>query len=862
MKKMNYLFWVLFFCFQFPISVLSASNVIESPAKKQMIVNRNQNVLPDYAAKKEALDEMKAVREMIMRSNNHTFKAIALQQLNEQMRNILSENKAETFTQPVPPIQNKQKTRFSGNSFRDKNALQRQTVRKFSSTGQERNKVPVESAMKYRLDSMIVYTKNGLEWLPSEMQKYGYNDNSKVTSNSFLVYNMSGGWNNNERNLIAYNESGQITMDLSQHWNVELARWVDNYKILSEYDKNGNLLKTEAYSEQFNEQVGAYVIVGQWKNEYGYDDNNNQNMYIFYNWDDQIAAWIPISKNEYRFENGFEMMFSGYMWSREENKWIGHWKFEHTSVPGLPILNTTYFHWDYVKDQWNISEKTEFVLSSDNSGTVVTETRWTSHFETGDTIFTAKSTYTKPFGQIKEDLYASFGSIINYQWDTQNENWMFSSKTYNTFDSFGNITQRNDSIWRFTGIAYEWIIDLTIDANVNASGKISDYQVSNWHFDGLSNYIYEKFQYLNTYNDKLELIAQVQQGWDSDGLVWKNRNRIEYRYNDAGQTIEQIWYDSYDPQTLQWTPNRKIEMAVNWNGTEALHANYEWDLLKRQWKLMYKYENYMDAYGEVVLESNIKWNDILNKEIIHYRSEKTFDEHRNLTMESVIQNTTYWEGMEYKIHYDGHKTINIFDTIGRLFTIVKYNYVDGNFVVYKKYEYAYYAHVINALDSEIEYVWEDGWVKTKKSELISNLNVTRNELILPFNDAENSSEVMMYFNYKAMQMIEYRWSLENGVWVENVKTDLFYTQSDFSSLEEISPIEVSVYPNPVSDFISVRLSESSTAAFRLYDMQGRILHESQVNSNSKIDMSKFNKGVYFYRIIMDKETISGKLLKK
>lgn len=57
-----------------------------------------------------------------------------------------------------------------------------------------------------------------------------------------------------------------------------------------------------------------------------------------------------------------------------------------------------------------------------------------------------------------------------------------------------------------------------------------------------------------------------------------------------------------------------------------------------------------------------------------------------------------------------------------------------------------------------------------------------------------------------------------------------------------------VYPNPVSDFISLifRESDLSNLGFQLVDLNGKWLEENMVLSNeTKINMSDFAKGTYF-----------------
>jgi hypothetical protein len=484
---------------------------------------------------------------------------------------------------------------------------------------------------------------------------------------------------------------------------------------------------------------------------------------------------------------------------------------------------------------------------------------------TGQLVNAGQTVYSNPNGEIQEDLYESFRSIINYEWDLVNSEWVFDDKTNNTFDSFGNITLRLDSVWRNTGEKNEWLIEFSNEANVNASGKISDYVLTNWKYNGDTNFIYEKTKFLNTYNDKLELIAQTREIWDFEYQVWVKSAKVEFAYDAEGREVLHTIYDSFNPSTSQWNPIRKMEWAYNADGSQALYATYDWIPPLMSWRLSYKYEYVIDDQGVILLESVTQWNSNLAAEIIQYKDEKTFDDQRNLTMESYIQTNIYWEGSQQYVYTEGEKIEYAYDTSNRLVSLTEYEYFQDVFVPEEKYEYTYDTTYPSALDFEILYKWNDGWLKDRKGVLTNDFNVTRSDLILPFGDDDGSREVSMYFNYMATQMLEYKWVEDNdsGDWVEDFKANLFFSQSEFSAVDKVNESIVSVYPNPVSDYLQVRLNENSGVAnFKLFDIQGKMLYQVPVHNQLTVDLSRYQNGLYFYQLTMDNETVSGKLWKK
>lgn len=865
MKKNYYLLMFLLLSLILPLTGKSSSVIV--PADKNVDkVTMNQQVLPDYETHKETLSQLKKVREMIMRSDNAKFKTKALKQMKEQIDELLFNQKSDADKKFSLTYKKTSNQKNNQNFVYNHQSLQYSLKSTKLLPEKQNMKVPAAGVLKYKLDSLIFFEKEGVEWIPQERQEFTYDYNARVTSNDMYVYDSTLKiWGNDEKMTISYNEAGQLTMYFYQWWNDDLQRWIDENQYTIEYNTNGDVVKEEMYREDFDQDSLRFIKRGEYKHEYFFDGNNNEIGSIYYIWNNQDSEWMPDSKNEYLYQDGYELMFGAYMWDNDKKIWIGHWKFEHQIVPGFDLLGSIYYHWDYEQDKWYISDKTTYEVTTGDDGVSVTETHWSIDNQAGTLVYDTKSVYTNQYAN-SHDLYSSFRNIINYRWNPIADTWVSYSKTNNTFDSYGNITLRVDSIWRSINEQEPaWLIELMIESNVNAAGLISDYVVTNWYFNGISNNITTKNKGLFTYNDKNQKIMEVYQGWDFDGQIWKNRNKTAYEYNADGKIITEFWYDSYDPGTMQWRLSRRVESDYNADGSQALNAYYELDMETQTLKLTYKTENRIDAYGETVLEQNIQWNTYLKQEIINHKREKIYDEQRNLLSETYINSNLNWDGSMYHLEIEGEKIENTYNTLGKLLTTIEYYYANDGFVEDEKYEYTYHSTYPAAVETEYAYSWDKStstWKKESKGVLTSNFEVTRDDMILPFGDEGESREVKMYFNYMANELLQYRWSEVLSDWEEAGKALVYFSQSEFSSLDDVSAGNVVVYPNPVSDFISVRLDAGTIANITLFDLQGRKLYESPVSNQSKIDLSGLEKGVYFYQITINKEIVSGKLLKK
>jgi hypothetical protein len=76
---------------------------------------------------------------------------------------------------------------------------------------------------------------------------------------------------------------------------------------------------------------------------------------------------------------------------------------------------------------------------------------------------------------------------------------------------------------------------------------------------------------------------------------------------------------------------------------------------------------------------------------------------------------------------------------------------------------------------------------------------------------------------------------------------------------------VSIYPNPAVDQLTIDLSKltGNSVAVQLIDITGKVIYAtSNLSSTTQIDLSSFNRGVYFLTIKEGEETTTYKVIKK
>ena len=92
-----------------------------------------------------------------------------------------------------------------------------------------------------------------------------------------------------------------------------------------------------------------------------------------------------------------------------------------------------------------------------------------------------------------------------------------------------------------------------------------------------------------------------------------------------------------------------------------------------------------------------------------------------------------------------------------------------------------------------------------------------------------------------------------------------YVDSEYVGIEEnvFTENELVVYPNPVSESLTIRSERQTITFVNIYDVNGRIMHSSQPQScETEIIMSDWAKGIYFVEMYDGKDRYVRKVVKK
>jgi hypothetical protein len=85
-----------------------------------------------------------------------------------------------------------------------------------------------------------------------------------------------------------------------------------------------------------------------------------------------------------------------------------------------------------------------------------------------------------------------------------------------------------------------------------------------------------------------------------------------------------------------------------------------------------------------------------------------------------------------------------------------------------------------------------------------------------------------------------------------------------NSIANLNANAIKIYPNPVSDYLTIDFDEATIADVKMMDMNGRIISEISLNDNQtshSINLSQISRGVYFLSIEIEGQVLNYKLVK-
>ncbi len=100
-----------------------------------------------------------------------------------------------------------------------------------------------------------------------------------------------------------------------------------------------------------------------------------------------------------------------------------------------------------------------------------------------------------------------------------------------------------------------------------------------------------------------------------------------------------------------------------------------------------------------------------------------------------------------------------------------------------------------------------------------------------------------------------------GSWTNTSRQRYTYPSCAFLSVNDVVMDNISVYPNPSSDKISINVEDEIT--YNLVNIRGQLINKGVINNASNtIDISSFHSGIYFLNLENGNERVTKKVIKQ
>ena len=278
--------------------------------------------------------------------------------------------------------------------------------------------------------------------------------------------------------------------------------------------------------------------------------------------------------------------------------------------------------------------------------------------------------------------------------------------------------------------------------------------------------------------------------YDSIKLVYVYEAKTIYLKNAAGKDTSEVGY-MYDPDTKGWIPGWRTTYTYNAGGMVTTEISYSWDNEQSNWELIskyvYSYTNGLETLSEYFMWAETEWFGFSKTE------------------------TTYYPDNQIKSTID--YTLDFF-TFGYLkSSMVKYSYSNS------------------VPDTIMFFDWEDDkWNVSMfdKDNYISGSNQVKSTDSYILSTIKSASEVAL-FTKESVAIYNY--------------------DDDNTGILQNQLAEISIYPNPVTDYLNIFIKNPQNSQFGIYDLQGRLMKsEIILNENTKIGVNDLNHGVYLIRV--------------
>lgn len=172
-------------------------------------------------------------------------------------------------------------------------------------------------------------------------------------------------------------------------------------------------------------------------------------------------------------------------------------------------------------------------------------------------------------------------------------------------------------------------------------------------------------------------------------------------------------------------------------------------------------------------------------------------------------------------------------------------------------------YVIDSWRNSLNYRNNEITMKVGRNGLLFKLDADGNYKYHQYTDRAESNQAVSVYGKDKIALISN--SSMNSVLGQDLNDlggfnnyILFLEKEELATQEQLSRL-FSIYPNPASDYLNIE-TKDKIRSYEIYDGSGRKMNIS-TNYQKQVDIRNLIKGVYYIRLITDKNTLTSKFIK-
>ncbi len=320
--------------------------------------------------------------------------------------------------------------------------------------------------------------------------------------------------------------------------------------------------------------------------------------------------------------------------------------------------------------------------------------------------------------------------------------------------------------------------------------------------------------------------------------MWEDGSWMEqmkmYSYFSSEEQLDSLVILTMDTVSQMYEPSFKFEEVYD-NGVNTMSKTYQADSITGAWNLMMQDEYTFNNSGHLMMEES----------------------------SIFIPDSADW--------YHSSRTEYVVDASGRVDSTKEYFWMPVMDVWQPSSVTEHMYNNDGMLESEITYTQDfmsPGWNPETKSEYTYNSEgnqVVQTDYMWDMTGESwvlESKDSIIYANGRRPLVEFYYDTPGGGGWFLTTKSnsqpqaELYLREKTFFTWQEVSAVEpevadrdISVYPNPATDYINIRVKNPLNSSVRLFDMKGSLVYEKPLTSETtSLPVKNLIKGAYLVKV--------------